>query len=213
MRRIIIAIVAASALFAGSFDDAVQDYNAGAYIKAFNTFFTLAKEENPEAAFNVGLMYEKGQGVRTDSKQAMQWYEKAAKAGYAPAAYNLAVLIEASHKPHAAEVARYWYEKAVDGNVTQAYNNLALLYLEGKSVLQDAAKAESLLKKGAQAGDAAAMFNLGKLYLEGAPGVAQDKLKAYEYLLKARKKGVKEAEPLLEKLCKTSPWACQSGGV
>ena len=211
MKRILFVAAAVGSLFAGSFDEALQDYRSGAYIKAFNTFFTLAKEENAEAAFNVGLMYEKGQGVQADMTQAMQWYETSAKGGYAPAAYNLAVLIERRGKPHASELARYWYEKAAEGKVKEAYNNLALLYLEGKGVSKDAAKAETLLKQGAASGDATAMFNLGKLYMTGAQGVSQDKLKAYEYLLKARKAGIRQAEPLLEKLCKTSPWVCNGG--
>jgi TPR repeat protein len=213
MKRWILAAVTCSVLWGGDFSQAINDYEAGAYIKAFNTFFTLAKEENPQAQFNVALMYEKGRGVRQDTAEAMRWYEKAAQNGYAPAAYNLAVLLEHTGDAHAKEKARYWYEKAVEGGVKEAYNNLARLFFEGKGVPQDIKRAETLLKEGAQKGSAEAMYNLGFLYLEGARGVEQDKLKAYEYLLKARKNGIKQAEPLLEKLCKESPWACQAGGA
>ncbi len=41
------------------------------------------------AQFNLGLMYEKGEGVLEDDKEAVEWYRKAALQGYAQAQYGL----------------------------------------------------------------------------------------------------------------------------
>ena len=217
MRRTVVGVVGAVCCAVGlegaSFSDAVADFEQGAYIKAFDTFLSLAQEGDPEASFNTAMMYEKGKGVGMDIRAAMAWYKKAAKKGYAPAAYNLGVLIEKEHKPHWAPKARFWYDKAIEHHVTQAYNNAALLYLGAPEVTRDSAKAIRLLHEGAKSGDGAAMFNLGILYLEGKYGVPVDKLKAYEYLTKAFQKGYKQAERYLERLCKTSPWVCQNSGV
>jgi TPR repeat protein len=64
--------------------------------------------------YNLGVLYEHGQGVEQDYKRARRWYEKAAACGDASAMYNLGLLyangrgVEQDY-----EQARRWYEKAV----------------------------------------------------------------------------------------------------
>ncbi len=41
---------------------------------------------------NLGIMYDKGQGVPQDYAEAVKWYRKAAKQGYGGAQYNLGLL-------------------------------------------------------------------------------------------------------------------------
>ncbi|KPZ66959.1 MULTISPECIES: tetratricopeptide repeat protein [unclassified Pseudoalteromonas] len=43
----------------------------------------------PESQHNVGVMYEKVQGVAVYDKQAFYWYTKAVKQGYASSQVNL----------------------------------------------------------------------------------------------------------------------------
>ena len=52
------------------------------------------KAENGEVAaqFNLGHMYDNGQGVLQDYKQAVKWYRLAADQGHADAQYNLGIM-------------------------------------------------------------------------------------------------------------------------
>ena len=205
-------LVLTAGLWANEFDTAVTEYRQGNYIKALDAFYALAKEGDPKAQFNVGLIYATGKGVNKDTYQAMQWYQKAAKQGNTAAQYNLAKLFsQRSEKedPHAQERAKYWYEKAAEGGQKEAINDLAILYMEGKGVKKDEHKAFSLFQKAAKLGDSAAQLNVALMYAWGK-GVPHDKIKAYENLREALSSGQTEASAYLERLCKESSWACQS---
>ena len=57
------------------------------------TWFQRAALQNvPEAAYNLGVLYDLGRGVDADAATAMHWYERAAGRGYHPAASRLAAL-------------------------------------------------------------------------------------------------------------------------
>ena len=45
----------------------------------------------PHAQYNLGVMYENGQGVPQDYKTAVKWYRLAAEQGDAGAQFNLGV--------------------------------------------------------------------------------------------------------------------------
>ena len=51
-------------------------------------------------------------------------------------------------------------------------------------------------------------YNLGVLYEKGL-GVPLNKIKAYQYWMKAAKQGNANAQYNLDRLCKESPWACK----
>ncbi len=51
-----------------------------------------APTRNAEAQFNLGVMYEAGNGVPQDDKQAVHYYEQAAKQGDAKAQFNLGLM-------------------------------------------------------------------------------------------------------------------------
>jgi len=169
MKYIFIFIIATLTLFANDFNQAVEDYNSGGYIKSLNTFYTLAKKGDAKAQYNVALIYANGKGVQKDLSKARKWYEKAAKQGNGPAQYNLAQLYHTAGATdaHGYEKARYWYEKAVEAGIMQAYNNLAALYMEGKGVKQDQQKAFELFQKAASMGDSSAQVNVAVLYAWG----------------------------------------------
>jgi TPR repeat protein len=212
MRFFVAMIVMLTAgIAAEEFDKAVASYEKGGYIAALNTFYPLAKKGDAKAQYNVGLIYEKGRGVKADLSEAMRWYEKAAKQGNGKAQYNLARLYHAKgdqQEPHAYEKAKYWYEKAIENNIKEAYNNLATLYMEGKGTAVDEQKAFELFQKGAAMGDSAAQVNVAVMYAWN-PHVTNDKMKAYENLKSALKKGQSEASGYLDKLCKESKWVCE----
>jgi uncharacterized protein len=47
------------------------------------------KEDDPRAYYQVGYMYDKGEGVPQDNKSAVEWYLKAAEKGHVKAQYRL----------------------------------------------------------------------------------------------------------------------------
>ena len=73
---------------------------------------------------------------------------------------------------------------------------------------KDYAKAASLYKKACDAGCALGCNNLGALYVKGL-GVPLNKIKAYQYWMKAARQGDAKAQHNLDILCRESPWACK----
>ena len=64
-----------------------QDYKT-----AVQWFRRAAEQGHAMAQFNLGLMYDKGEGVPQDYKTAAQWYRRAAEQGNAMAQFNLGVM-------------------------------------------------------------------------------------------------------------------------
>ncbi|ENX1617529.1 tetratricopeptide repeat protein [Neisseria gonorrhoeae] len=61
-------------------------------VSDFRENLQAAAQGNAAAQFNLGVMYENGQGVRQDYVQAVQWYRKASEQGDAQAQYNLGLM-------------------------------------------------------------------------------------------------------------------------
>lgn len=99
-------------------------------------FEHAAKTQNHSAAqFNLGVLYERGEGVQKDLDAAVQWYEKAAHQNNAKAQYNLGfLLLEGFGVPKNPVAALQWLEKAAhQGSIPAAYQ-LGCAYLEAKGV-------------------------------------------------------------------------------
>ncbi len=79
---------------ATSLEEAEFTYERGEYTKAARLFSPLAEQGVAAAQFYLGVMHEKGQGVRQDYPTALMWFRKAAAQGYAGPQSNLALLYE-----------------------------------------------------------------------------------------------------------------------
>jgi hypothetical protein len=86
---LIIFLLMAGPAIAEPFEDATKAYYRGDYETAYRLIKPLAEQGLPEAQFNLGLMYEMGQGVPQNYAEAVKWYRKAAEQGFAEAQYNL----------------------------------------------------------------------------------------------------------------------------
>lgn len=74
-----------------------------------------ARVRSPEACNALGLMYDKGYGVRQDYLQAQSLYIKSCKKKYANACYHLAILYEdGKGEIHNVSLAKEFYGKACD---------------------------------------------------------------------------------------------------
>ena len=68
----------AAIVFAEPFDDALSAYNRGDYTTALQIWRSLADQGHADAQFNLGVMYDDGQGVAQDYVQAHMWFSLAA---------------------------------------------------------------------------------------------------------------------------------------
>ena len=63
--------------FGANFYDGLNAAEKGDYKTAFTIFEDLAKKGDAKAQYNLGIMYENGQGVKQDYKKAKEWFGKA----------------------------------------------------------------------------------------------------------------------------------------
>lgn len=103
--------------------------------------------ENARAWFNIGVLYEQGQGVKANKVKARKFYNKAIELGHAPAMFNLGS-IYAQQKDYAR--ARDLWLKAAELNVPEAQYNLAMLYEKGWGVEKDPQSAATWYQKAAE---------------------------------------------------------------
>lgn len=66
-------------------------YGTGDFATALREWRPLAQQGNAEAQYNLGLMYQRGEGVPQDYAEAVSWYRKAAVQGDASAQSNLGI--------------------------------------------------------------------------------------------------------------------------
>lgn len=79
---------------ASSLEEAEFSYERGEYTQAARLFSPLAEQGVASAQFYLGLMHEKGRGVRQDYPTALTWFRKAAAQGYAGPQSNLGLLYD-----------------------------------------------------------------------------------------------------------------------
>ena len=89
-----VAIIISSLLTLGCSKDLELEqckvnYSKYNYTEAFKFCSVAAEQGHAEAQFNLGVMYDNGQGVKQDYFKAFEWYQKAAEQGLAYAQYNL----------------------------------------------------------------------------------------------------------------------------
>lgn len=77
--------------FSGDFVDAYEAASAEEYTKAAKIWHNLADQGNPDAQFNLAMIYHSGVAGPLDEKEAVKWYQKAANNGQVQAQEYLAV--------------------------------------------------------------------------------------------------------------------------
>ena len=63
------------------FQKGLTAYESGDYATALREFEPLAEQGVADAQYNLGFMYDNGQGVRRNHKTAVKWYRLAAEQG------------------------------------------------------------------------------------------------------------------------------------
>ena len=93
---VMIAMIASLFASAAQADNAKGEeaYAKGDYTLAFQEFRKAAEEGDMNAQYNLGVMYEHGQGVKQSDLKAAEWYQKAADNGHPEAPMALQLLYE-----------------------------------------------------------------------------------------------------------------------
>lgn len=144
----VLGVIVAGSSIAGPFEDGAAAYADGDYVVAIGHWLPLAESGDLTAQFNVGVMYDHGQGVARDAGEAEKWYRLAAEQGDAVAQTNLGVIFGQGRgvaQDHA-EAAK-WYGRAAEKEHGPAQFSLAILYANGRGVPQNLSKATELYER------------------------------------------------------------------
>ena len=138
-----------------------------------------ASQDYAPAQNELGKIYQFGLlGIDQDSKQALQWYLKAAspdlngansgERGYAPAQQNVGTiyLVGDGVQKDSTEAFRWFKMAAEQGNVESQFH-LGLLYYNGEGINQNVKEAFKWFKMAAAQDHPEAQNNLSHMYLEG----------------------------------------------
>lgn len=175
-------------------NEADKAYKAGNYDLVFNELKPLAEQGNPEAQYKLGVLFDAGQGVVRDPKQAFFWYHQAAIQGYVKAQYNLGwMYFNGNGVAQDYAQALLWYKKSAAQGHASAYVGLGYMYDAGLGgVAQSDKQSAAWYRKAAELGNTDGQFNLGILYALGR-GVPQDYKKSLFWHKKAAVQGDVEA--------------------
>ncbi len=178
------------------YEKAVQLYYDDEYSEAMPLFLDAAEQGYALAQFKLGKIYEYGEGVEVDEKQAFMWYKKAAEANNTEAQNYLALLYSGGFCVEQDEkAALYWYERAAENGDDEAKYNAGILYADKKRNTE----ANALFLELAEKGHAPAQGALGDTYYAG-DGVAIDFEQAFMWYKKSAESGYEYACYKLAKL-------------
>jgi TPR repeat protein/antitoxin component YwqK of YwqJK toxin-antitoxin module len=150
---------------------AVNALKSGDFETTLREWGVLAKQGDPGAHSNIGLMYLKGDGVAQDYKKAKQWFLKAAELGQDEASFYLGIIYQ-----HGLGVSKNidkaveWWTAAAEKGYAKAQSNLGMIYVNGESVKQDYKAALKWFLLAAKQGREVAQSNLGVMYKNGHGG-------------------------------------------
>ena len=176
-------------------------YKTSHGLKAFDEFHKSAVNGNPEAQYNIGFMFERGElGVNQDYQQAFNWYLKSAEQGHAFAQFRLGNLYRDGYGVNQDyQQAFYWYLKSAEQGHAFAQIDLGNLYRHGYGVTRDYKKAAEWYRKAAEQGDSNGQNFLG-LSFELGYGVPQNEAEAIKWYRLAAEQGDALAISALKRL-------------
>ena len=139
-------------------------YEKGEYVIAIKDWRPLAERGDAEAQFNLGVSYEKGNGVQQDYAEAIRWYRLATAQGYVAAMWNLWEMYGRNlGVPRDPSKASQWFRQgAAEGDAVAQYI-LSGAYANGRYVPLDLVQAYMWLNLSAGQKFPGAVEDLGVL--------------------------------------------------
>ena len=116
------------------FQSGQEEYDKGNFKRAYEIWFPLAQEGNPQAQNGIGILFDWAEGFPEDNEKAIKYYKLAAESGYAPAQYNLGTMFEYGEGTEENSVkAEKWYQlSATQGEISAQYALGELLRYQGR---------------------------------------------------------------------------------
>jgi len=158
------------------------------------------------AEYLLGLTLLTGDGLPQDRRAGLEWVARAAEHGEPGAARDISdrlrngAAIEVDESSIAAAL-----QRRVDGGDKEAMRALGPMILRGRGAKQDGAAGLALLKRAASLGSTGAEADLAALYLNGAPGVAQDREESLKWFESSARHGDADAMTSLGYLVLNAP--------
>ncbi len=176
--------------------------------KAFSCYLTAAENGHARAQYVVGNCYFDAQLVDRNMPEAMKWYERSALQGYGEAMekinsiradmtelYNYGV--NAYEKGKYEDAVRF-YTIAAECGHRGAQCNLGYCYQQGQGCEKNDRLAVRYYQKAADQESGIAELNLAFCYLRGEGGLPYSYKKANDYLHRALRHGVAQAQEVLD---------------
>lgn len=176
----------------------IDAYNGGNFEAARKALQSAVDRGEPEAMVNLGYMYARGHGVRSDPIYALELYRRAAETGDGEGMNAVGYRYNFAPKPDLPK-AIHWYCLAVFRGNLRAMNNLALLSYLGQGVKQDRNEARYLWRQAAVRGNINAKTNLGMDLASDATVSQAERRTGYEMLRDAALHGGVLAQEILRK--------------
>jgi TPR repeat protein len=160
---------------------------------------TKAEKGDSEAQYQVGLMYNSGDGVKRSSEEGARWLRKAADQENPGAQFwlGLACLSRQDGSVEAEEwfrkAFRGYHKAAEEGDAVSQFE-LGQLYESGYGTPKNGKESVRWYRKAAEQGIVQAQINLA-LIIENGKGV--DRAEAFEWMRKAAKQGDSSAQMIL----------------
>ena len=108
----------------------------------FEKYKKAAEQGDADAQYNLGICYDKGDGVAQSYAEAVKWYKKAAEQGYAGAQNSLGnCYYNGNGVKQSYLQAVKWYKNAAEQGHAGAQNSLGNCYYKGNGVEQSYAEA------------------------------------------------------------------------
>jgi TPR repeat protein len=189
------------------YDQGISAYKRGEYTTAFVLWKKAAERGNqPEAMYQLGMLYANGEGVKQDITIAEEWLKKALAKNVKWAKEPLDQITKyKSSGQEELNTAKNAYDKgdyinainqytiAAERGNAEAMVNLGVMFFKGQGTAIQKSKAIDWWKQAAAKGNEAAYIHLGGMYYEGAIGIPKDYKQAMEWYQKAALKNNPEA--------------------
>jgi TPR repeat protein len=123
---------------AGPFEDGLAAAQKGDYSTALRLWRSLAGRGDADAQYNLGVMYNNGDGVAKNYTEALKWHRRAAAQGNGNAQFNLGLMCDHGRgmTQNYTEAAK-WYHLAAARGVAVAQYKLGTMYHDGQGVPRD----------------------------------------------------------------------------
>jgi TPR repeat protein len=162
---------------------AQHDYAGAAY-----WYHQASDRGEPQAAYELAILYRNGLGVPADAPQSFQLLQKAAEANYVPAMSPLSDAYAEQKTPVSGQRATYWATKAANAGDPRGWLVLGFEYNTGKLGGDPPywyQEAMVSYQKAAEGGNCLAMMAIGDLYATGS-GVRADQAQAQNWHARAQ---------------------------